>query len=216
MTTTRVLGEMLCELRPHVIASEPKKKNGAHVESGGVAPTQVCSPTKGDTKESVMVKPKQKITTFLWFDGHAEQAAELYTSLFPDSRIVDVSRYGEGGPGKPGSVMSVTFELAGQQFFALNGGPHYQFTPAVSLYVSCQTQEEVDRLWAKLLEGGGKETACGWLDDRFGLSWQIIPDVLPKLLSDPDRGRAGRAMQAMLKMKKLDIAGLNAAADAAS
>jgi predicted 3-demethylubiquinone-9 3-methyltransferase (glyoxalase superfamily) len=154
---------------------------------------------------------KQKITTHLWFDGNAEEAAKLYTSIFPGSRIVDTARWGESGPGPAGSVMNVTFELAGQQFFALNGGPHHRFTPAISLFVSCETQEELDGYWEKLLAGGGKEVQCGWLEDRFGLSWQIIPTALMEVLGDPDPARSGRAMQAMMGMKKLDIAALRRA-----
>ena len=151
--------------------------------------------------------PQQKITTFLWYDRDAEEAVALYTSVFPGSRVVETQRQGPGGP-----VMSLTFELAGQRFIALNGGPQYHFTPAVSLLVDCKDQQEVDRIWEKLLEGGGKPTACGWLEDRFGLSWQIIPSVLWSLLSDPDPARAGRAMQAMLGMVKLDVAELQRAA----
>jgi predicted 3-demethylubiquinone-9 3-methyltransferase (glyoxalase superfamily) len=162
--------------------------------------------TVGGGKETVV----QKIVTYLWFDNQAEQAAELYTSLFGDSRIVQVQRYGEVGPGPAGTAMMVVFELAGQQFFALNGGPQYKFTPAVSLYVNCETQEEVDRLW-KALSEDGEEQPCGWLVDRFGLSWQIIPTALPRLMSDPDLEKAGRVMQAMLHMGKIDIAGLERA-----
>lgn len=154
---------------------------------------------------------KQKISTYLWFDGQAEEAATLYTSIFPDSRIVETVRWGASGPGPAGTVMNMTFELAGQRFFALNGGPHYRFTPAISLFVSCDTQEELDGYWEKLLAGGGKETQCGWLEDRFGLSWQIIPTALMEVLRDPDPARSGRAMQAMLGMKKLDIAALRRA-----
>nr|WP_055509523.1 VOC family protein [Nonomuraea pusilla] len=149
----------------------------------------------------------QKITTFLWFDSQAEEAAEFYTSLFPDSRVVDVQRHGEAGPGPEGTAMLVTFELAGQRFLALNGGPHFRFTEAVSLYVDCESQEEVDELWARLTEGG-EESQCGWLKDRYGLSWQIVPRVLGELMSDPDRARAGRVTRAMLGMKKIEIQGL--------
>ncbi|MBH1938125.1 VOC family protein [Streptomyces sp. AV19] len=146
----------------------------------------------------------QKITPFLWFDSQAEEAAEHYTSLFPDSRIVDVQRYGEAGPGEPGTVMTVTFELAGQQFIALNGGPQFIFNEAVSLYVDCTTQEEVDELWAKL-GADGEEGPCGWLKDRYGLSWQIIPRTLTDLLSDPDPAKSDRVMKAMLQMTKIDV-----------
>lgn len=153
----------------------------------------------------------QKITTFLWFDGQAEEAATHYTSLFADSRILDVSRYGEAGPGPAGSVMTVTFQLAGQRYIALNGGPLYAFTEAVSLLVDCADQAEVDRLWSQL-SAGGQEQMCGWLKDRFGLSWQIIPSALMELMQDEDRARAGRVMQAMLGMRKIDVAGLLRAA----
>lgn len=147
-----------------------------------------------------------KFTTFLWFDDAAEQAATLYTSIFEDSRIV--SRM----PGPGGKPQGVTFELGQQRFIAFNGGPHYKLTAAASIFVSCETQEEIDGYWEKLLADGGKATRCGWLEDRFGLSWQIIPSALPSLLGDPDRARAGRAMQAMLGMQKLDIAELKKAA----
>ncbi|MBZ4324168.1 VOC family protein [Streptomyces huiliensis] len=153
----------------------------------------------------------QKITPFLWFDDQAEEAAGHYTSVFDDSRIVQVQRYGEAGPGEPGSVMTVTFELAGQQFIALNGGPQFTFNEAVSLYVDCTSQEEVDELWARLGEGG-EEGPCGWLKDRYGLSWQIIPRRLTDLLSDQDTGRANRVMRAMLEMTKIDVAALEEAA----
>lgn len=150
----------------------------------------------------------QKITPFLWFDQNAEEAVALYTSVFEGSRIVQVSRR---GPAPDAPVMSIVFELAGQRFMAMNGGPMYQFTPAISLFVSVDSQEELDRRWDKLLEGGGKPTRCGWLTDRFGLSWQIIPTVLFEVLSDPDPQRSGRAMQAMMGMVKLDIAALKRA-----
>ncbi|MFC4014019.1 VOC family protein [Nonomuraea purpurea] len=154
----------------------------------------------------------QKITTYLWFDNQAEEAAEFYTSLFEDSRILDVQRYGEAGPGPAGTAMVVTFELAGQRYCALNGGPAFTFTEAISLYVDCASQEEVDELWAKLTDGG-EESQCGWLKDRYGLSWQIIPKQLRELMSDPDPARAGRAMKAMLGMRKIEIQGLVDAAD---
>ena len=149
----------------------------------------------------------QKIIPFLWFDTQAEEAANYYVSLFKNSKIGDVRRYGEAGPGPKGSVMSVTFELEGQQFYALNGGPVFKFTPAISLFVNCETQEEVDALWEKLSAGGHKDR-CGWVTDKYGLSWQIVPTVLGKLLGDPDTAKSQRAMKAMLKMDKLDIAGL--------
>lgn len=154
----------------------------------------------------------QKITTFLWFDHEAEEAANFYQSIFPDSRITGVSRYTEAGPGKPGSAMVVGLELFGQEFTLLNGGPGHPFTDAISLMVNCDTQDEVDRYWSKLT-AGGEEVACGWLKDRYGLFWQITPRVLMQMLSDPDRERAGRVMQAMLNMKKIDIAQLEQAAE---
>lgn len=149
----------------------------------------------------------QKITTFLWFDDRAEEAVEHYMDCFGDSRIVDVRRYGEAGPGPAGTVMTIVFELAGQRFIALNGGPQYTFNEAVSLSVDCTTQEEVDELWAKLSDGG-EEGPCGWLKDRFGLSWQIVPRRLMELLGDPDPATSERVMKAMLGMKKIDIQGL--------
>ena len=154
----------------------------------------------------------QKITPWLWFDTEAEDAAALYTSVFPNSKVVDVTRYGEAGPRQAGMVMTVEFELDGQMFVALNGSPEFTFSEAVSFQVSCETQEEVDWYWRKLTEDGGEEGQCGWLKDRFGLSWQIVPDVLPKLLEDPDRERSQRVMSAMLEMKKLDIEELEQAA----
>src|SRR6187402_1786338 len=147
----------------------------------------------------------QKITTYLWFNGNAEEAVAFYTSVFPDSRVTNVARWGEGGPGPQGSVLNVVFELAGQSFIALNGGPQFAFTPAISLFVSCESQAEVDDLWTKLLAGGGKPNGCGWLDDRFGLSWQIVPTALMELMSDPDKEKANRVMGAMLQMKKIEI-----------
>jgi predicted 3-demethylubiquinone-9 3-methyltransferase (glyoxalase superfamily) len=152
----------------------------------------------------------QKINTFLWFDNQAEEAANFYTSLFKNSRIHTVSRYGDAGPGPKGTAMVVTFELDGQQFLALNGGPQFKFTPAISLLVNCETQQEVDDLWSKLSEGGRKDR-CGWLTDRYGLSWQIIPTVLGKLMADPDPIKSGRVMKAMLQMDKIDIQALQQA-----
>jgi len=146
----------------------------------------------------------QKITPFLWFDGQAEEAMNFYVSVFKNSKVGRVSRYGEAGPGPKGTVMSATFQLDGQDFFALNGGPQFVFTPAISFFVNCETQQEVDELWHKLSEGGKKER-CGWLKDRYGLSWQIIPSILGKLLQDPDAEKAKRVMQAMLQMDKIDI-----------
>lgn len=145
----------------------------------------------------------QKITTFLWFNDKAEEAAKFYVSLFKNSKIDTIGRYGDAGPGPRGSVMTVNFTLDGQQFIALNGGPVFSFTPAISLFVNCETQEEVDRLWDKLLEGG-KPDRCGWLKDRYGLSWQIIPTALGKLMSDLDPQKSRRVMEAMLKMDKID------------
>ena len=153
----------------------------------------------------------QKITPFLWFDGRAEEAMNFYTSIFKNSRIVNVMRCGDVGPGPKGSVLTGTFELEGQQFMALNGGPMYQFTPAISLFVNCETQEEVDTLWEKLTSGGGKPVQCGWLTDKFGVSWQIIPTALVELLHDPDPAKSQRVMQAMMQMVKIDIAGLKRA-----
>jgi predicted 3-demethylubiquinone-9 3-methyltransferase (glyoxalase superfamily) len=154
----------------------------------------------------------QKITPFLWFDGKAEEAMNFYVSIFKNSKVVSVTRYGDAGPGPKGSVMSATFQLEGQQFYALNGGPQFTFTPAISLFVNCETQKEVDKLWEKLSEGGRKDR-CGWLQDKFGLSWQIIPTVLGKMLQDKDRKKADRVMQAMLQMDKIDINRLKQAYD---
>ena len=156
--------------------------------------------------------PIQKITPFLWFDRQAEEAAAFYASIFPNSRVVKVIRYGGAGPGPAGSAMTVEFELEGQSFVALNGGPHFKFTEAISFVVNCQTQEEVDEYWEKLSEGG-TPVECGWLKDKYGLSWQIVPTALPKLLSDPDPEKAQRVMKAMLTMKKLDISALEQAYD---
>ncbi len=154
----------------------------------------------------------QKITPFLWFNGQAEEAANFYTSIFKKSRIGTVRRYGEAGPGPKGSAMSVEFQLQGEDFIALNGGPQFQFTPAVSFFVNCETQEEVDDLWARLSDGG-KTQQCGWLTDKFGLSWQIIPSALGRLLADKDAQKSARVMRAMLQMTKIDIKGLERAAE---
>jgi predicted 3-demethylubiquinone-9 3-methyltransferase (glyoxalase superfamily) len=153
----------------------------------------------------------QKITPFLWFNDNAEDAAQFYTSIFKDSKVLEVSRAPEGTPGGGGRVLSVVFRLEGQEFFALNGGPHFKLNEAFSLYVDCETQEEVDQLWEKLIAGGGEPSQCGWLKDKFGLSWQIIPRTLTKYLRDPDPAKAGRVMQAMLTMRKIDIAALEKA-----
>ncbi len=152
----------------------------------------------------------QKITPFLWFDDKAEEAAKFYTSTFRNSGIKSITRYGDAGPGPKGSVMTVDFFLEGLAFAALNGGPHFTFTPAISFVVNCRTQAEVDRLWSRL-SAGGEPGQCGWLKDRYGVSWQIVPTVLVKLLHDRDPERANRVMQAMLKMTKIDIAALKAA-----
>ncbi|HXP46510.1 MAG TPA: VOC family protein [Terriglobales bacterium] len=146
----------------------------------------------------------QKITLFLWFDSQAEEAATFYTSLFKNSKITGISRYGEAGPGPKGAVMTVNFELDGQKFIALNGGPVFNFTPAISLFVNCETQGEVDDLWEKL-SAGGEKSRCGWLTDKYGVTWQIIPTILGKLMGDPDRKKAGQVMKAMLQMDKIDI-----------
>ena len=154
----------------------------------------------------------QKIKTFLWYDNKAEEAAEFYCSLFPDSRIISVSRFPEGSPAPAGTAMTVEFELAGIRFVALNGGPVFHFTEAISLTVDCEDQQEVDRLWDKLTDGG-TPSHCGWLKDRYGLSWQIIPGILPRLLSNSDAAVAQRVMSAMLQMAKIDIATLQQAAN---
>lgn len=154
--------------------------------------------------------PAQKITTFLWFDNQAEEAINFYASIFKNSRIGDIARYGDTGPGPKGQVMTADFELAGQHFTALNGGPHFKFTEAISLVVNCETQEEVDEYWEKLSEGGQK-VQCGWIKDKFGLSWQIVPTILKQLLKDKDTEKTHRVMQAVMKMTKLDIAQLKAA-----
>jgi Uncharacterized protein conserved in bacteria len=152
----------------------------------------------------------QKITPFLWFDDQAEEAINLYVSVFKNSKILSMSRYGEAGPGPAGTVMTATFQLEGQEFMALNGGPDHKFTEAISLFVDCKIQEEVDELWEKLSEGG-EQGPCGWLKDRFGLSWQIVPSILGELMGDPDPVKSQRVMQAMLQMSKIDIAGLQRA-----
>ncbi len=151
-----------------------------------------------------------KISPFLWFDSEAEAAARFYVSVFPNSKILKVARYDEAGPGPKGSVMTVSFLLDGQEFIALNGGPHFKFTEAISFSVDCKSQEEVDRYWAKLSEGG-QESQCGWLKDKYGLSWQINPAALGEMLSDPDPAKSKRVMEAMLKMKKIDIEALKRA-----
>ena len=155
----------------------------------------------------------QKIVTYLWFDNQAEEAANFYTSLFEDSKVTSISHYESDGPHEQrvGSVMIVSFQLAGQDFIALNGGPQFNFTEAVSLYVNCETQAEVDDLWERLTADGGEPGPCGWLKDKYGLSWQIIPTALPRLMDDPDPAKAQRVMAAMFTMTKIDIAALEAA-----
>jgi predicted 3-demethylubiquinone-9 3-methyltransferase (glyoxalase superfamily) len=152
----------------------------------------------------------QKITPFLWFDNQAEEAMNFYVSIFKNSKVGKVSRYGDAGPGPKGTVMSATFQLEGQEFMALNGGPLFHFTEAISFFVDCKTQEEVDELWEKL-SAGGQPSRCGWLKDKFGLSWQIIPSALMEMLQDKDPQKSQRVMRAMLLMSKIEIAGLKRA-----
>ena|SRR3984893_4746778 len=152
----------------------------------------------------------QKITPFLWFDGNAEEAMNFYTSIFKNSKIGSVARYGEAGPGPKGTVMTASFQIEGQEFIVLNGGPQFKFTEAISFVVNCETQEEVDEFWKKLTKGG-EESRCGWLKDKYGLSWQIVPTILSKLLQDKDPKKAKSVMQAMLKMNKIDIKALKQA-----
>jgi predicted 3-demethylubiquinone-9 3-methyltransferase (glyoxalase superfamily) len=156
----------------------------------------------------------QKITPFLWFDGKAEEAMNFYVSIFKNSKVVRVTRYGDAGPGPKGAVMSATFQLEGQEFYALNGGPQYTFTPAISFFVSCETQRDVDELWERLSAGGATDR-CGWLRDKYGLSWQIIPTALGRMLQDQDPAKSARVMRAMLQMDKIDLKGLQAAYDGA-
>ena len=155
----------------------------------------------------------QKISTCLWFNGQAEAAMDFYVSIFKNAKKTDVLRWGDVGPGPKGSVLTCSFELDGREFVALNGGPEFKFTPAISLVVNCETQAEVDHYWDKLLDGG-KPMECGWLTDKFGISWQVTPTMLPRLLMDKDTAKANRVMAAMMKMVKLDIATLRQAADA--
>jgi len=154
----------------------------------------------------------QKIIPFLWFDGKAEEAANFYVSLFKNSRIVNIARYGDAGPGPKGAAMSATFELAGQRFIALNAGPQFKFSEAISFFINCETQQEVDDLWEKL-SAGGQKSKCGWLKDKYGLSWQVIPTALGDMLHDKDPKKSQRVMQAMLQMDKIDIARLKQAYD---
>ncbi len=160
----------------------------------------------------MMLQPKSKVTPFLWFDTQAEAAANFYVSLFADAKIVDVARWGAGSPYPEGSVMSATLDLAGQQYILFNGGPHYQLNESFSLFVSCEDQAEVDHLWNALVADDGAPIQCGWLKDRFGVTWQIVPKALVRLLGDKDRTKAGRVMQAMMEMIKIDIAELERAA----
>jgi predicted 3-demethylubiquinone-9 3-methyltransferase (glyoxalase superfamily) len=154
----------------------------------------------------------QKITPFLWFDNNAEEAVDFYLSIFKNSKILNVARYGETGPGPAGTVMTISFQLEGREFIALNGGPHFKFTEAISFSISSETQEEIDYYWSKLTAGGGQEVQCGWLKDKFGLSWQVNAPMLGELLADKDAKKAQRVMQAMMQMKKIDIAELKRAA----
>ena len=156
----------------------------------------------------------QKIVPFLWFDGQADEAVNFYTSIFSNAKINSVTRYGDAGPGPKGTIMSATFELDGQEFYALNGGPMFKFSPAISFFVKCETQEEVDYYWSKLPAGGGATNQCGWLQDKFGVSWQVVPTLLGRLLGDKDPAKSSRVMRAMMTMTKLDLAGLQQAYDA--
>jgi predicted 3-demethylubiquinone-9 3-methyltransferase (glyoxalase superfamily) len=155
----------------------------------------------------------QKISPFLWFDSNAEEAANFYVSIFRNSKILHTSRYGDAGPGPKGSVLVVKFQINGQEFMALNGGPLFKFSEAISFVVNCDTQQEVDEYWDKLTQNGGQESQCGWLKDKFGLSWQITPTILGELMTDKDPKKSARVMQAMLQMKKLDINKLKQARD---
>lgn len=157
----------------------------------------------------------QKITPYLWFDNNAEEAMNFYIALFPDSKVLDVQRYPEGAPGPAGEVMAATFQLAGQEFMVLNGGPQFKFNESFSLFVNCEDQAEVDRLWNALIANGGEESRCGWLKDKYGLSWQIIPTALGRLMGDPNPAKAQAVMQAMLQMQKIVVDKLQAAYDAA-
>ncbi len=170
-------------------------------------------PSTKITEQEKSIVPIQKITPFLWFDGRAEDAAKFYASIFPNSKVMKVVRCGDKGPGPPGSALTVEFQLEGMTFVGLNGGPIYKFTEAVSFVVNCETQEEVDHYWDKLTADGGAPIECGWLKDKFGLCWQIVPTILPKLIGDPDSQKAGRALQAMMTMKKIDIRRLQEAYD---
>ncbi|HLX94034.1 MAG TPA: VOC family protein [Puia sp.] len=155
----------------------------------------------------------QKISPFVWFDNNAEEAMNFYLSIFKDSKIIRSARNPPGAPGPEGLLLVASIQLDGQELMLMNGGPGHPLTDAISFLINCSTQDEVDHYWSRLLEGGGKEIACGWLKDRFGLHWQVTPSILPQLLGDPDRAKAGRVMQAMMKMIKLDIAAIKAAAE---
>ena len=155
----------------------------------------------------------QKITPFLWFDNQAEEAVNFYVSVFKNSKVGTIARYGDSGPGPKGSVMTIAFELDGQNFTALNGGPHFKFTEAISLVVNCANQEEVDYFWGKLTADGGQEVQCGWLKDKYGLSWQVVPKILPELVQSGDPKKSERVMKALMQMKKLDVAKLKEAAE---
>jgi predicted 3-demethylubiquinone-9 3-methyltransferase (glyoxalase superfamily) len=174
--------------------------------------TTNATPTGAATSRNEQTQPRtQKITTFLWFDNNAEEAANFYVSIFKNSKVLNTVRYGDAGPGPKGAIMTIEFNLDSQEFTALNGGPQFKFTEAISLVVHCKTQDEVDYFWEKL-SADGQKVECGWLKDKFGLSWQIVPDVLLELIQDKDPQRAERVMKAMLQMKKLDIEGLKKAA----
>jgi predicted 3-demethylubiquinone-9 3-methyltransferase (glyoxalase superfamily) len=166
--------------------------------------------------EETTMAIQPRITPMLWFDNDAEEAAKFYTSIFKNSRITSISRYGDTGPGPKGSVMTVAFELEGQEFTALNGGPQFKFTEAVSFVINCENQKEIDEYWSKLTAGGGQEIECGWLKDKFGLFWQVVPKDIEKWISDSDQEKSNRVMKALLQMKKLDLAKLEEAAAHAS
>jgi len=182
------------------------------VLSAGVADSGCVYSVRQLLYWSGMNMPTPKITPFLWFDHQAEEAATFYTSVFKNSKIETVTRYGDAGPGPKGSVMTIAFELDGQKFVALNGGPQYQFNPAISFVVNCEGQEEVDHYWGKLA-AGGKEIQCGWLVDKYGVSWQIVPKAMIDMLRDENAARTQQVMKAMMQMKKIDIAGLKASYD---
>ncbi len=189
-----------------------KKGPGSEGPLAGMEEGWTQSLERLDTYTSGL-KP-DKITPFLWFDGRAEEAMNFYTSVFKNAKIIEMSRYGEAGPGEAGSVMTVTFEIEGQRFIGLNGGPHYSFTPAISFMVHCDTQNEVDVYWDRL-SAGGEPIQCGWINDKFGLTWQIVPNALHEMLEDADEKKSTAVMQAMMQMVKLDIAALREAYDSA-